>query len=249
MGGFSFSHSLLLAACLHGVTFIAANPADEIQIPPSRIALHIKLGANFGNEKHARAMDTKTWIKQENHLPQLEPASTIPSTLQQIRNKDKPSLISTPLKEKNNTAGSIQTPVEKLPSPPPQINQVSISQPTPLLKQASAMGSPLGDSMAEDAEYLDEYNKIVSHWISKYKQYPKEARRLGQEGQTVIQVDITPEGRINDYYIIESSGYPLLDQAALDAPRLAGSVPHVPENYPSEPVMGFEVPMIFTLED
>jgi protein TonB len=50
-------------------------------------------------------------------------------------------------------------------------------------------------------------------------QYPLLARRRGQEGLVVVTVKVTVEGRVANVALKESSGFPLLDDAALEAVR------------------------------
>ena len=47
--------------------------------------------------------------------------------------------------------------------------------------------------------------------------YPETARRLGLEGRTVLRVEVDAEGRVADVAVVESSGHPMLDEAAVDA--------------------------------
>lgn len=47
--------------------------------------------------------------------------------------------------------------------------------------------------------------------------YPRRARRLQQEGEVLIRLVISPEGRLIKHDIARSSGYQTLDQAAMDA--------------------------------
>lgn len=49
--------------------------------------------------------------------------------------------------------------------------------------------------------------------------YPELARRLGQEGRVVLTVAVDPAGRPATVAIATSSGFPLLDESALDAVR------------------------------
>lgn len=49
--------------------------------------------------------------------------------------------------------------------------------------------------------------------------YPRLSRRRGEEGTVVITLTVLQNGRIKDEQIKQSSGYPLLDQAALTAIR------------------------------
>ena len=49
--------------------------------------------------------------------------------------------------------------------------------------------------------------------------YPPAARRRHQEGVVLISIHVTAQGRAEKVEIKQSSGYPLLDEAALNAVR------------------------------
>lgn len=46
--------------------------------------------------------------------------------------------------------------------------------------------------------------------------YPAESRRLGEEGSVLLQVLVDPSGRAVDAKVVQSSGFPRLDQAAVE---------------------------------
>jgi protein TonB len=47
--------------------------------------------------------------------------------------------------------------------------------------------------------------------------YPRDAARRGQQGAVLVVIHVSPAGAAMGADIVESSGYPLLDKAALDA--------------------------------
>ncbi len=49
--------------------------------------------------------------------------------------------------------------------------------------------------------------------------YPAEARRERQEGVVMVSVEVGADGRPGDVSLARSSGFPLLDQAAIQAVR------------------------------
>lgn len=60
--------------------------------------------------------------------------------------------------------------------------------------------------------------------ISRQLTYPAIARRKGWQGVVRLELHIEPDGRISDLHIDETSGYAVLDEAALQALQLA-SIP------------------------
>jgi protein TonB len=45
--------------------------------------------------------------------------------------------------------------------------------------------------------------------------YPPEARRLGQQGRVLLEVQVSPDGRATSVSVKRSSGFPILDNAAV----------------------------------
>ena len=46
--------------------------------------------------------------------------------------------------------------------------------------------------------------------------YPPVSRRLGETGTVVLEALVDPSGRATDVKVVQSSGFPRLDQAAVD---------------------------------
>lgn len=65
-------------------------------------------------------------------------------------------------------------------------------------------------------------NKLVLYLyqvISEHKRYPAISRQLDQQGVVQVAFTLLPSGQISDLHVAHSSGYPKLDQAALDTLR------------------------------
>jgi len=60
-------------------------------------------------------------------------------------------------------------------------------------------------------------NTLIYTDISEHEIYPKNAQRLHQTGAVTIFFDLTPSGKIINLAILHSSGYEILDQAAIAA--------------------------------
>lgn len=101
--------------------------------------------------------------------------------------------------------------VPALAEPAPTPAPVAVSQPTqgPATTPASA---PAPKPMAVvpprfDADYLHNPAPI----------YPHMSRRLREQGKVLLRVMVTPDGQPAEIEVRESSGYPRLDQAALES--------------------------------
>lgn len=86
---------------------------------------------------------------------------------------------------------------------------------------------------ANTAEY--EYASYMRAWVSRVERignlnYPDEARRRNLLGQLLMTVAIRRDGTVERIDIIRSSGYPVLDEAALRIVRLGEPYPPLPES-------------------
>jgi protein TonB len=78
------------------------------------------------------------------------------------------------------------------------------------------------DTARQAAE--EQLRKSILQLVSSHFDYPLLARRKGWQGIVKLQVHIESNGRISRLHVEQTSGYPLLDRAALQSLQLA-SVP------------------------
>ncbi|GGY60116.1 hypothetical protein GCM10007071_03210 [Marinobacter zhanjiangensis] len=84
--------------------------------------------------------------------------------------------------------------------------------------------------VAGDDEAVDQYlGKLASH-LARYRDYPRRARRLGQEGTPVVIFEFDRNGKLLEARLRDSSSHRLLDEAALELLRDASPLPEVPES-------------------
>jgi protein TonB len=77
--------------------------------------------------------------------------------------------------------------------------------------------------------------------------YPAASRRFGEQGRVLLDVYIQPDGRVGEIRLKQSSGYPRLDEAALDAVRRWR---YVPAHRGDEPIAYWYVqPISFSLNN
>ncbi|MFP4040635.1 MAG: TonB family protein [Desulfosudaceae bacterium] len=93
--------------------------------------------------------------------------------------------------------------------------------------------------------------KVTRKAVPLYKsnpppQYPRLARRRGYQGEVILSVHVNREGRVDNLWVFESSGYRLLDQAALEAVRSWAFEPGRKGDQPA--AMWVKVPVLFELK-
>jgi protein TonB len=79
------------------------------------------------------------------------------------------------------------------------------------------------------------------------QRYPDQARRLGQEGQVLVQARFVAGGRLESIIVKRGSGFPLLDEDAVMRVRLAAAA-QVEETMPDHP-MRLDIPIVYALEE
>jgi protein TonB len=82
--------------------------------------------------------------------------------------------------------------------------------------------------------------------LQRAKHYPRIAKRARQEGRVVLEVVIDGNGNILSVNVSDSSGYPLLDEAAQRSIEAIGKLPSPPRELTWERKV-LHVPYLFRL--
>jgi protein TonB len=77
--------------------------------------------------------------------------------------------------------------------------------------------------------------------------YPHWAREAGYEGITKIRFAILSDGQLGEVSIIDSSGYDILDNAAIAAIEKAAPFPPLPSRIIGRDILRIELPIVFKL--
>lgn len=75
-----------------------------------------------------------------------------------------------------------------------------------------------------------EYGALLAQEIAKHKQYPMLAKKTKQQGNVVLQVQITSLGKLIAAQVYQSSGFALLDNQAIDMLKKATPFSQPPSN-------------------
>jgi periplasmic protein TonB len=143
------------------------------------------------------------------------------------------------------------------PAPLPQVATAPVPSPTPGTPGVgTGRGGPGGVGQGEAGAGHgivgsgngpgDDYLERVRRWINKYKNYPDAAKKQKQQGGPLLAIRLRRDGTVLDVQIDKSSGFPLLDEAALKAVRDASPVPPFPASY-TDDVAEIDLPFKFQL--
>jgi protein TonB len=99
---------------------------------------------------------------------------------------------------------------------------------------------------ASAAAVVTAESRKVEYLYNPPPDYPRRARRLGQEGEVVIRTRVLPSGESDQLVLKRSSGYALLDEAAMEAVR---KWRFLPARRGDEQIVSWvEIPVRFRLE-
>jgi protein TonB len=124
---------------------------------------------------------------------------------------------------------------------------VAAAPPAPPLK-----GRPPPAKTISDADQLDRYGKLINSRVGKYVKergesaYPRLARDRGWEGKTLVRLEFARNGKLKSVIVQSSSGYPILDQRALEIVKEV--LPPVPDELKNRE-FSVRLPIDFNLVD
>ncbi len=99
---------------------------------------------------------------------------------------------------------------------------------------------------AGDPSAVENYLTRLSRHLSRFYEYPRRARRLGQEGAPVITFEFRRDGSLLGHSLRTESGHPLLDEAALSMLEKAAPLPSVPDGMSGQ-TFRYALPVRFSL--
>tara|TARA_R110000823_G_scaffold102512_2_gene219677 strand:- start:303 stop:734 length:432 start_codon:yes stop_codon:yes gene_type:complete len=129
------------------------------------------------------------------------------------------------------------------------------SPPEAMARNASELSPEEGESQSQssvplqnagDPSAVENYLTRLSRHLSRFYEYPRRARRLGQEGAPVITFEFRRDGSLLGHSLRTESGHPLLDEAALSMLEKAAPLPSVPDGMSGQ-TFRYALPVRFSL--
>ena len=90
------------------------------------------------------------------------------------------------------------------------------------------------------------YYAELKAWLNQHKDYPAELKKQKQQGVVVLTFSINQAGEVTTARVKKSSGFPELDQAALDMLAQANPVPPIPASMGRERLL-LNIPVEYSL--
>ena len=237
-----FGRMMLLAMLLHlaalGALFLwPKQPVEEIPVRTLNITLGADL-AHFSAPEPPKAVAKSVPPKPKAApKPKATPAPTPKSNEVSFKKKEAPK----PIVKAKPKAAPRRAPAQQAPSLP-----APIKPPSQFVRTPAASASSGEVLTAEQA--IKRYEQTMSAWLQRHRVVPEMARSLGQYGSPVLRVQISRAGAVKYFAIERSSGYPLIDEAAMDMVRRANPFPAPPSSYPGGQVLEFLIPVTFDLK-
>jgi protein TonB len=89
------------------------------------------------------------------------------------------------------------------------------------------------------------YRALLSAWLESHKRYPDAARQRGEEGRAVLRFAVDRSGRVLDFAVAQSTGYPDLD-ASIEEMMRGATLPPFPTSM-TQPRINVSVTIRFSL--
>jgi protein TonB len=89
------------------------------------------------------------------------------------------------------------------------------------------------------------YRALLSAWLESHKRYPDSARQRGEQGRAVLRFAVDRGGRVLDFAVAQSTGYPDLD-ASIEEMMRGALLPPFPASM-TQPRIEVSVTIRFSL--
>jgi len=164
-----------------------------------------------------------------------EPGPT-PPPVQEVRPEPPPPVQA---RSEPQIAPPIAPQAEREPAPRVEPSPIARAEtPPPVVRQAPS---------ALDPGALKTYGETLARAFDKKKSYPRLARLRNQQGTTQLRLRIGPDGKLHDLSVARSSGFDVLDAAAVHMVQDSLPLPEPPDVL-RDRELTLTVPIVFKLE-
>lgn len=221
----------MLAVALHLLFFSMEAPwlKKSISHPLQRRPLALALSYRQPEQKLSLPTQSPENIQKVSPpLPKEEKKSpSKPEPPKKISKPKKPEMPKPPKKAKPLSIAKRPEPskVEEKPEPIPdfeasEIDHMAFDLPSePVEEPVLEAALPSQENMYPETSVLSVREAIPIYRKNPPPHYPRIARRRGYEGTVVLELLVSPEGKVHECRLYQSCGYSVLDEAAMKSVR------------------------------
>jgi protein TonB len=193
----------LIALACHGLVFLL-DPVDTATKPRLKAARQ-PVNINLAHFVPAAPKPPPPEVRKQPPPPKPKPKPEPPNPKPKPKPKPKPPPKPRPKPQPQ--------PKPVAPEPP----QVALEAPPPAPAQRATKVAAVADPGPPRQAPLKEATPLYAD--NPPPRYPRSARRRGHQGTVLLAVHVNVEGRVDDLELRTSSGFKVLDEAALEAVR------------------------------
>lgn len=175
------------------------------------------------------------------------PVSPPPQPAEPIKHETvTPMVTEAPAVEKPSEApvAAPAKPAAQMPPPAPPAILEQTAKPDSVPAQTAAIApAPTNEPAKRDYGWLSE---AIVRRVEELKRYPAAARIERAEGRVVVKAVINEDGSVGEIEIVQSSGFPILDKAAVETIKQAAPF-HLPHPL-GRPRLTIKIPISYRLD-
>lgn len=271
-----FTLAQMIAVVLHLLifailSFIPQLPVQEVPVRVLSIKLGGEAGGGRGSASEPAVLTAPAYVEGGMVVPPEILDAPLEDTPVEVKDPEVEAMLQEELSKlfskKNNREAELTAAPKQRPEPPQarpavdetiwqeQLQETSTAQPlvppsrapTQYVREdATGSGSRYGNDPSAEQERIRRYTQQLSLWFHRRIIYPEAARQQGLKARGDVLVTINRRGEIQNITMHKSTGYRLLDDAALETASRANPMPAVPEWYkPGQPSLSFIFPVKF----
>lgn len=139
----------------------------------------------------------------------------------------------------------MQDPVRTIPTTATASLPPQPEQPAATPSSVAPASAPPVSRFTINKEKAAAFQRALQSHIARYQHYPDRARREHAEGIVSLLFSMRRDGSVTNVWIVSSSGYTLLDGAAIETIRNAQPMPRIPVELPEQ--LTIQMPVAFDL--
>lgn len=231
----AFTYAIGASLALHAI--LLALHAPEPQPPPAIPSVTVTAHLAEPEAAPPPAPPTAREPRPVVSPPRSEKPRQPPKVARAEPAPPKPSAFSVP--------PAAPSPVE---SPPATSDPAPAPAPAPEAVPGPLASAPPAPPAPDLSTLIAQYRSQFIGAAVRYKRYPLAARDNGWEGEVVVRLEVSASGELAELSVKKSSGYPVLDEQALEMFRLASPQVPLPGALRGR-AFGFDVRAIYSLKD